>query len=404
MPSNAPPQRTRSTRSVSASFLCALCILRAGSFCAAQEPPAPQAVSQASLQAAIDNLGKLDYSTRTTASRTIRRTPASQAVPALVQAVRTNDDGYVKYRALVLLTGFNHPGTDALMREAMTSVNDRLRTVAYEYFEHHPDRSMAAQLLASLDKEDAEFVRPALIRALAALGDDSRVASVLVREAGRGEDVFRSAVIEALGDYKAAYAIEALTALAGQDGPLLDDAALALGKIGDPRAIGALAGLQSSPTKAVLPTVAASICLLGVQCLEQERYLVDTLKTSGENGPPQEVVRAAVAGLGALALAGRSSAAEALIEVGVHAPDPVRAPIALAVATIALRNTPLAFALVEKAQQSGAFALVAEGFDMLEEDFDKERFFALARKTYWSAPDGSPTRSLMQTLIETLEF
>ena len=29
---------------------------------------------------------------------------------------------------------------------------------------------------------------------------------------------------------------------------------------------------------------------------------------------------------------------------------------------------------------------------MLEEDLDKERFFALVRRTYWDAPDGSPTR------------
>jgi hypothetical protein len=47
---------------------------------------------------------------------------------------------------------------------------------------------------------------------------------------------------------------------------------------------------------------------------------------------------------------------------------------------------------------------VAEGFDMLEEDFEKEQFFAFARKTYWSAPEGSPTRGLMQTLIGELDF
>jgi hypothetical protein len=399
-------QRTPRTRSASTSFLCALCafcVLR-GSLCAAQEPTAPQAVSQASLQAAIDSLGKLDYTIRTAASRTIRRTPASQAVPALVRAVRTHEDGYVRYRALVLLTGFNDPGTDALMREVMTSVNDRVRTVAYEYFERHPDRSMTAELLASLDKEDAEFVRPALVRSLAALGDDSRVAPALMREAGRGADFFRSAVIETLGDYKAAYAIDVLTAFAKQDGPLVDDAMLALGKIGDSRALGTLAGLQSGASDAVQPILGASICLLGVQCIEHEHYLIDTLKASGENGPSQEVVRAAVTGLGALAVAGRSSAGEALLEIGVHARDSVRAPIALAVATIALRNTPLAFGLLEKSSRRDAFALVAEGFDMLEEDFGKERFFALARKTYWSASDGSPTRSLMQALISALEF
>jgi HEAT repeat protein len=325
-------------------------------------------------------------------------------VPALVQAVRTHEDGYVKYRALVLLTGFNDPGTDTVMRAARTSPNDRLRTVAYEYFEHHPDPSMIPELLASLDKEDAEFVRPALVRALAALGSDARASSALVRESGRGEDFFRSAVIEALGDYKAAYAVDALAAIARQDGPLLDDSALALGKIGDSRALETLATLQRTASPALQPIIAASTCLLGVQCAEQEQYLIDTLKTSSETGQPQEMVRAAVTGLGALALAGRSSAAEALLELGAHARDPLRAPVALAVATIALRNTPLAFALLEKAPQADAMSLLAEGFDMLEEDFDKEQFFALARKTYWSAPDGSPTRSLMETLIGSLDF
>jgi HEAT repeat protein len=166
-----------------------------GKHAAAQEPASPQIVSAASLQTAIDNLGKLDYETRTNASRLVRRTPASQAVPALINAVRTHQDGYVKYRALVLLTGFNDPDTAMVMHEAKASPNDRLRTVAYEYFEHHPDRELIPEMLASLDTEDGEFVRPSLVRALAALGSDPRVSSALLRETGRGEDFFRSAVI-----------------------------------------------------------------------------------------------------------------------------------------------------------------------------------------------------------------
>ena len=47
---------------------------------------------------------------------------------------------------------------------------------------------------------------------------------------------------------------------------------------------------------------------------------------------------------------------------------------------------------------------MAEGFDMLEEDLDKERFFAYARRTYWESPDNSPRRALMQTLIGKLDF
>ena len=54
--------------------------------------------------------------------------------------------------------------------------------------------------------------------------------------------------------------------------------------------------------------------------------------------------------------------------------------------------------------REAAVVLLAEGFDMLEEDLDKERFFATARRTYWDAPEGSPTRDLMQALIGKLDF
>src|SRR5262249_33717443 len=271
----SPPQRTRRTRSLSIGFLCVLGILRGRAFATAQEPPSPQTVSAASLQTAIDSLGKLDYDTRTNASRLIRRTPPNQAVPALIKAVRTHEDGYVKYRALVLLTGFNDPDTTMVIHEAKASPNDRLRTVAYEYFEHHPDREMIPEMLAALDTEDGEFVRPSLIRALAAQGSDPRVSSALLRETGRGEDLFRSAVIEALGDYKAAYAIDALTAVTKLDGLLLDDWVLALGKISDQRAFTTLAALQRTAVPSLQPIVAASLCLVTAQCVDEEKYLID---------------------------------------------------------------------------------------------------------------------------------
>src|SRR6202051_235298 len=193
---------------------CVFCVLFGGAAAVAQEPPAPQAVSPGQLKAAIDKLGDLDYDTRTAASRTLRRVPGAQAVPALLQAVAEHTDGYVRYRALVLLTGFNDPRTKDAMRESLASPNDRLRTVAHSFFEHNPDRAMIGDFLAALEKEQGEFVRPSLVRTLAAQGDDPRVRQALLHEVGRGEDLFRSAVIEALGDYHAQYAFDALTAVA----------------------------------------------------------------------------------------------------------------------------------------------------------------------------------------------
>lgn len=400
-------------RTNSLVILCILCVLHGARAAvaqqaAAQEPSAPQAVSADQLKAAIDKLGDFDYTIRSGAARTVRRTVAAQAVPALLQAVAEHADGYVRYRALVILTGFNDPRTKDAMRESRTSPNDRLRTVAYSFFEHHPDRAMIPDLVSAFDQEQGEFVRPALVRALAAQGDDPRVRQALLRDVVRGEDFFRSAVIEALGDYKALYAYDALVAVAKLDGPLQDDAALALGKIGDKRALETLATLQKSAPRQSQPIVAAAICLLGVNCSSHGNYLIETLKfaNSNPNLGFQELLRGAAAGLGALAVAGgHDEAAEALFEIGIPSHDPTRAPVSLALGTIALRNTPLMLSVLGKHPERGrAIDLVAEGFDMLEEDLDKETFFASVRHAYWDSPEGSATRQLMQTLIGKLEF
>jgi HEAT repeat protein len=391
-------------------ILCVLGVLCGERGAAAQEPAGPQPVSAAQLKAAIDKLGNLDYATRTDASRVVRRTPPAQAVPALLQTVSDHPDGYVRYRALVLLTGFNDPRTKDAMRESLTTPNDRLRAVAYSYFEHIPDPSLIPQFLGALETEVGEFVRPELVRALASYGKDPKVQQALVREVGRGQDFFRSAVIEALGDYKAVYAYDALTAIAKLDGPLQDDAALALGKLGDKRALETLAALQRTAPRPAQPSIAAAICLLGANCGAHSGYLIDTLKFTQESPGFQELARAAAAGLGSIATAAtedvvRTRALNALFEVGIGAQEPVRPPVALAVATVALRATPLMMTFLEQnPDRDKAIALLAEGFDMLEEDLDKERFFALARRTYWDSANNQSRRALMQTLIGKLDF
>jgi HEAT repeat protein len=386
--------------------MCALVALYGVVGIRAQEPSGPQAVSPALLQSAIGKLGDLDYATRTTASRTVRRSVAAQTVPALMRAVSEHTDGYVRYRALVLLTGFNDPRTTDSMRESITSPNDRLRAVAYGFFEHHPDRSMIPDFVAALDREQGEFVRPALVRALAAQGQDPRVRAVLLRDVGRGEDFFRSGVIEALGDYKALYAYEQLTAIAKLDGPLQDDAALALGKLGDKRALATLALLQRTAPRVAQPSIACAICLLGVNCEAHINYLVETLKFADQTSGFQELMRAAASSLGVLAISGQADALEALFRLGIPSKeDSTRAPIALALGTVALRNPTLMLStLVKRPDRGRAVDLLSEGFDMLEEDLDKEGFFATVRRTYWQSAEKSPVRELMQALIGKLDF
>ena len=380
---------------------------------AAQSPPSPagaqergpQTVSADAIQAAIDSLGNLDFPTRMNASRTLRRAPAAAVAPALIRAVESHKDQFARFRALVLLTGFDDARTAELVREVVNNPNDRLRTVAYMYYEHHPAASMIPSLLKALDREESEFVRPALVRALAAQGSDPRVRKTLLVEVGRGQDFFRSAVIEALGDYRSAYAFEPLTAIAREAGPLQVDAVIALGKLKDQRAIETLAALQRSAAPESQPTIAAAICLLGVNCDTHVRYLVETLAFAEKNPGYQELLRNTVAGLVALANSGNTQALTALFNTGITSVDPPRAPMALGAGTVAIRNTPLLLSFLESYKQAdGAIALIAEGFEMLEEDYAEERFFAAVRRSYWQAAEASPTRRVGQALIDKMEF
>ena len=85
--------------------------------------------------------------------RTVRRADAALAVPALLEAVEAHTDGYVRFRALVLLSGFNDPRTRDVMLRRSASKNDRLRAVAYTYFEHNPDPPWCRACSAALDTE-----------------------------------------------------------------------------------------------------------------------------------------------------------------------------------------------------------------------------------------------------------
>jgi len=370
-----------------------------------QAPPQAGEVTEAELRAAIDELGRLDYATRMNASRTVRRAAPTLAVPALIAAATGHVDGYVRYRALVLLSGFNDPRARDIMEESLGDRNDRLRAVAYTYFEHEPDLTVVPKLLAALDTETSEFVRPQLTRALAAYGTDPKVRAALLPLVDRGVDFFRAVVIEALGDHEAAWARDAIDRVARIEGPLRDDAALALGKIGGEATLATLAELQRTASRGDQPAIAAGICLMGVNCAAHVPFIVESIRFGMERVGYQDLLRSASSALAAVAAADHPDAAATLFDLGVPARDPARAPMALAVGLVAIRNMPLMMRVLEERRDlDGAVLLLRDAFDMLEEDFEEERFFAAVRKAYWGAEAGSSTRRVAETLIRTLEF
>ena len=196
----------------------------------------------------------------------------------------------------------------------------------------------------------------------------------------RGEDYFRSAVIEALGDYRAAYAYDVLVEVAMLDGPLQDDAALALGKIGEQAGLDDAGHVTADRPRSSQPTVAAAICLLGVNCGSHQNYLIETLKFADRNLGFQELLRGAAAGLGALAVAGgHDEARRGAVRRRHSGPRRSRharpsrwhwhGGAAQHAADAVAARTRIRTAI-------GPSISIAEGFDRLEEDLDKETFFA----------------------------
>jgi HEAT repeat protein len=378
-------------------------VLVAALIVAAVHTAAAQSNAPASnLNSNIDALSSFDYSSRMNAARALRRVAPAEVVPALIEAVRRHPDEFVRYRALIVLASFNDRGTPELMRTLLQDRNDRVREVVYRWFERNPEAALSPSLLAALNTEQSEFVRPALVRAVAALPSNDTVRRALVAEIGRGFDFFRSAVIDALGDYRAMYAIDAISAVALMDGPLQDDAVLALGRIGDRRALVTLSKLTNTSGD-VAAALQAAQCMLGDTCAPRIEWLTTTARSSSLR---PEAVRAAVAALGAMAQHDGAARA-ALLALAQGAPERLVHEVALALSGVALREPGEMLIWLNAApagDQSRAIELLREGFESLEEDFAEEQFFAAVRAAYWKEAEGSSTRTLVAALIEKLEF
>ena len=368
--------------------------------------PAAPAVPAAEVSSAIDKLGSFEFPVRAAASRTVRRAPADVAVPALARAARQHADGYIRYRALVLLAGFGDAPAAQVMREVMPDRNDRLRAVAYAWFEQHREVSVIPMLIEASHLEQSDVVRPALLRALAAHSDDPRARAAALPLVMRGQDDFRGAMIDALGDYRATYAVASIAEVAKLEGPLQDDAVMALGKIGDKSAHDVLADLQRNSPRVVQPSISAALWLLGSNVAANDDFLKKSLTFAASTGGNQPLLRGAAHALAVLAVRDHPSALTALLDAGVPSADPARAPIALGVGRVALRNPALLLNVLEpRADRDGVILLLQDAFDMLSsEDYQLERFYVEIRRAYWSAAPDSPRRRLAEALITKLEF
>jgi HEAT repeat protein len=381
---------------------CVAFLLTVALFFGGVTTAAQTAAPTADLKTLIGNLSSLDYPTRMNAARLIRRAAPAQAIPLLTEAVRQHPDEYVRNRAFILLTSFNDRGTGDLARTLITDKNDRLRESVLKWLEQHPDPRLVPSLMSALQTEIAEFVRPALIGALTAVDQDPQVQRALVAELNRGLDFFRSAVIDALGRRHAAYAVDTIAPLTREQGPLQQYAVLAIGRIGGPKADAILNAVTGAPPE-VQVTVRAATCLAGKGC---ETQIPALSAAATMPGAKPAAVRAAIAGLAAIAESGNAPALRALLDLPGRTPA-LHDEVALGFSTLALRRPTIVLDWFDSAAASSseaALVLLKDGFESLEDDFDEEQFFAATRATYWQAAENSPTRKITAALIQRLEF
>ena len=123
---------------------------------------ATEPVSASELQTAIGKLGAFEYARSrqgradSSAARQVRL-----RCPALLQATSEHADGYVRYRALVLLSTYADPRVPDEMERLSADPNDRLRAVAYALLrEDIPTLSLVPQLLEAFDKESRRVRAP----------------------------------------------------------------------------------------------------------------------------------------------------------------------------------------------------------------------------------------------------
>jgi len=361
---------------------------------AAPAPTSPLAIQ-------VSKLGDFDYDTRTAAAQAVRRAPADESGPALVAAITTSLDSYVRFKAFVLLTGMLDPRLEDFARAALTDKNDRLRQAAFDWLERHPVPSLAPRLIQLVETEQGEFVRPSLLRALAALDADPVVRTSLTRQIPRGLDIFRGALIEALGLRRAVYAQDAIAEVVTNPGPLRDVAAMALARIGGPKAEAALAPVTDKNKGVELVLRVSQLIAAGKP--DEGRELV---RSTWPSSPALGTASQSAQLLALLAERGDDVAASLLVEAGVAGVRDLRDHAAVALGVFSLRTPDvlLTWMAAHPEQREGALALLKDAFELIEEDVAEEAFYASVRASYWKAADGSPVRASAAALIDGLEF
>ena len=315
------------------------------------------------------------------------------------------------YRALVLLTAFKrsrHARPDA--RADPRSQRPRARGRIQVARSAIPTRSWPAPLSWSLQTEESEFVRPGARRRCRALSAAiTTVQRAMIGEIGGGLDFFRSAVIEALGRHRARHTrVDGIAATSKLQGPLQDDALLGTRSNRRDCARRAAirpsspAGHRSSRTDDPWRPMSdwRELCARARSLRSWLPRLSPTKETDARSRECASMRSRPVA-------QNRNEAAlSALFRLAKMQRPPRERRRRLWPAWRFVSLTGPSRRRLNAADgpttRKSAITMLKDGFDSLEEDFDRRAVLRIrASRGYWRAPDGSASAVAAATLIQT---
>ena len=359
------------------------------------------------LKAAIDNLGKFDAATRTAAARTVRRAAASAGCARADGGGRRARGRLRSLPRAGAAVGVQRSAGARRDGSALDDPNDRLRTVAYAYFEHNKERGMAAAA-AKNARQGRRRVRPP--------GADPRARRLRRRSGGqtaltalvmRGQDLYRSAVIEALGDYHA-------DLRAGADHSSRQAATARCRKTPSWRWARSATSARSRSLRrcsnrrracASRRSPRRSACSASTASRTRSSS-IDTMKFAIENIGFQDLLRASARASARWRRRARQDAAARAARSPAFRRAIRRAsPVALAFGT---RRAAQHAARPQAARRAHGPAreprcCCATPSTCSKRIYEEERFFATVRRGYWQAPAGSRAQAA-DALIQALEF
>ena len=275
---------------------------------ASRRPLCPLCSSVSSVPAAIGSprqepaapagcLGRAAHRRRSTSSAisTTRPAPTRRArsaarrrrrrCPRSLQAVAEHADGYVRYRALVLLTGFNDPRTKDAMRESLASPNDRLRDRRLQLLRAQSRSARWCRQFLDRARQGAGRVRPAGARPRA--GRRTAHGSARPRRRCCARSAAARISSAAPSSKRSAITRRRTRSTRSPRSPSSTARCRTMRRWRSGRSATSARSrrwprLQRTAPRATQPSIAAAICLLGVNCESHENYLDRDAEVRGQ--------------------------------------------------------------------------------------------------------------------------